>query len=157
VDFRSWFGQQLVNVFPKCAMEIRKFVGNSHKLMKDLKAEQRMKDLQEDKVLGDIFNGTKPPSLVKVLGLIWDYVKDVLGFGFLARERAGSPITKLDMLTILHTLYNPLGILIPFLVTGKLLVQECWRLDLAWKDNLTQQIENDWFRWQDQIDQLKGI
>jgi hypothetical protein len=138
--------QQLVDFFPKCAMEIRKFCGNSHKLMKDLRAEQRIEDLQDHKVLADIFNGTKPASLVKVLGLIWDYVRDVLGFNFSAMERAGSPITKVDMLTILHTLYDLLGILIPSLVTGKLLVRECWRLELAWKDNVPQQIENNWFK-----------
>jgi hypothetical protein len=97
--------QQLVDFFPKCAMEIRKFCGNSHKLMKDLRAEQRIEDLQDHKVLADIFNGTKPASLVKVLGLIWDYVRDVLGFNFSAMERAGSPITKVDMLTILHTFF----------------------------------------------------
>jgi hypothetical protein len=48
-------------------------------------------------------------------------------------------------------------VLIPFLITGKLQVQECWRLGLAWKDSVPQVMEEVWFKWQDQIDQIKGI
>jgi hypothetical protein len=63
----------------------------------------------------------------------------------------------MKMLVLLHTLYDPLGILIPFLITGKLLVQECWRLGLAWKDSVPQALEDQWFKWQDLIKELNDI
>jgi hypothetical protein len=63
----------------------------------------------------------------------------------------------MKMLILLHILYDPMGVLIPFLIIGKLQVQECWRLGLAWKDIVPQEIKEAWFKWQDQIDQLKGI
>jgi regulatory protein YycH of two-component signal transduction system YycFG len=63
----------------------------------------------------------------------------------------------MKMLQQLHTLFDPMGILIPFLITGKLLVQECWRLGLTWKDSIPQTLEDQWFKWEDQIDQLNDI
>jgi uncharacterized membrane protein YfbV (UPF0208 family) len=86
-----------------------------------------------------------------------DYVKDVLGFDFSDIERCESPVTKMKMLQQLRTLFDPMGILILFLITGKLLVQECWKLGLTWKDSVPQTLEEQWFKWEDQIDQLKNI
>jgi hypothetical protein len=119
--------QELIEFFPLCAMEIRKFMGNTHSVLKDLKAELRIKDLQEDLTLQEIIKAKRPTTKVKVLGLLWDYVQDVLKFYFTAVELAEMPITKMKMLILLHTLYDPLGILMPFCITGKLQMQDCWR------------------------------
>jgi hypothetical protein len=64
--------QELIEFFPMCAMEIRKFVGNTYSVLKDLKAEDRIKDLQEDLSLQEIFEAKRPTTKVKVLGLLWD-------------------------------------------------------------------------------------
>jgi hypothetical protein len=66
--------KQLREFFPECAMDIRKFVGNLLSIMKDLKPELRVKGLEDDKVLQDMFDKKVPPCKVKVLGLLWDYV-----------------------------------------------------------------------------------
>jgi hypothetical protein len=55
-------------------MEIRKFVGNTHSVLKDLKAELRIKDLQEDLTLQYIFEAKRPTAKVKMLSLLWNYV-----------------------------------------------------------------------------------
>jgi hypothetical protein len=103
---------QLIEFFPTCAMEIRKFAGNTYEILKDLESEQRIKDLQDSKNMKDMFDHKIPPAKLKVLGLLWDFVADLLGFDFDPVERAVSPITKMKMLVLLHTLYDPLGILI---------------------------------------------
>jgi hypothetical protein len=77
-------------------MEIRKFVGKSLSIMKDLKPELRVKGLEDKEVLQDLFDKKVPPCQVKVLGLLWDYVRDVIGFDFDAVEKAESPVTKMN-------------------------------------------------------------
>jgi hypothetical protein len=104
---------QLIGFFPLCPMEIRKFISNSHHIMKDLKSDLRIKDLQNDELY--------------------------------------------KMLQELHTLYDPMGILIPFLVTGKLLVQSCWKLGLTWQDHVPQDIKEQWLKWQNQISEFDNI
>jgi hypothetical protein len=138
-------------------MEIRKFVGNTYSVLKDLKAELSIKDLQEDLMLKEIFEAKRPTTKVKVLGLIWDYVQDVYKFDFTALERAEMPITKMKMLIILQMLYDPLGILIPFCITDKLQVQYCWQMGPLWKDNFLHHQETAWLKWQSQIDELSTI
>jgi hypothetical protein len=98
-----------------------------------------------------MFDKKVPPCKVKVLGLLWDYVRDVIGFDFDAVEKAESPVTKMNMLITLHSLYYPQGVLIPFFITGKLQVQNCWHMGLAWKENVPKELEMEWFKWQDQI------
>jgi hypothetical protein len=123
---------------------------NTHSVLKDLKAELRIKDLQEDLTLQEIFE-------VKVLGLLWDYVQDVLKFDFTGVELAEMSIRKMKMLILLHTFYDQLGIIIPFCITGKLQVQDCWQRGLLWKDNLPLDQETAWLKWQSQIEELSTI
>jgi hypothetical protein len=86
--------QQLIEFFPTCAMDILKFVGNKFSLINDLKPEQRIKDLQDTQVFKYIFEGKRPLSKVKVLGLLWNY-RDIIGFDFTDVERPISLITKI--------------------------------------------------------------
>jgi hypothetical protein len=148
---------QPINFFPLCAMDIRTFVANSYDIMTDLKPEQRVKYLEDNEILKHFFKGQIPVTKIKILGLIWDYVLDYIKFNFTSVERLQRPITKLKMLQLLHSLYNPLGILIPFLIMAKLLIQNCCRIGLTWKDELPLQMEKDWFAWQEQIEQLGDI
>jgi hypothetical protein len=120
---------QLREFFPEYAMDIRKFVRNSLSIMKDPKPELRVKGLEDNEVLQDMFDKKVPPCKVKVLGLLWDYVRDVIGFDFDAVEKAESPVTKMNMLITLHYLYDPQGVLIPFFITGKLQVHNCCAWD----------------------------
>jgi hypothetical protein len=87
--------------------------------MKDLKPELRVKGLEDNEVLQDMFDKKVPPCKVKVLGLLWDYVRDVIGFDFDAVEKAESPVTKMNMLITLHSLYDPQGVLISFFIAVK--------------------------------------
>jgi hypothetical protein len=63
---------QLIGFFPLCAMEIRKFISNSYHVMRDLKSDLRIKDLQDDELLKDIFEGKVEPSKVKVLRFVME-------------------------------------------------------------------------------------
>jgi hypothetical protein len=148
---------QLIAFFPLCAMEIRKSVGYSLELMQNLKPELRIKDLQAMDVLNDIFSGKCPPSKVKVLGLMWVYIADTIRFDFSNVDPAKIPITKMNMRVILHTLYDPMGILIPFFIPGKILDQDSWQMGLTWKDKIPKHMEEAWLKWQDQIPQLSNI
>jgi hypothetical protein len=83
--------------FPECAMDISKFVGNLLSLMMDLKPELRVKGLEDNSVLQDMFDKKIPPCKVKVLGLLWGYVRDVIGFDFDTVKKAESPVSKMMM------------------------------------------------------------
>jgi hypothetical protein len=66
------------------------------------------------------------------------------------------PPDKMKLIRILHSLYDLLGVLIPFTITGKLTLQLCSRLGLTWKAKLPDEILDVWQPWTEQIQDLNG-
>ena len=68
----------------------------------------------------------------KVLGVIWDLKEDALCISM----KAGSvPKNKRQLLSSIASIFDPLGIVSPLVLEGRLLLQEACRLNLDWDDN----------------------
>jgi hypothetical protein len=96
-----------------------------------------------------------PPSQ-NILGIPWNYVTDMMFFNFTNLEDPTEPLDKMRMLTALHLLYDPGGVLIPFTITGKLALQMCSRYGLSWKAELPMEIREAWAPWYLQIKEING-
>ena len=51
------------------------------------------------------------------------------------------------MHNIVSKLFDPLGIIEPFSVKGKILLQELWKMKLGWDDAIPLQSVEDWRKW----------
>ncbi len=81
------------------------------------------------------FNNADTLSL---LGLSWTPRTDQLGVSIKCSEvesQIGS--TKRTILSFVSKIFNPLGILSPVTVTGKILIQDLWREELKWDDQVS--------------------
>jgi hypothetical protein len=107
-------------------------------------------------VLRAIFAGTQEPPSLKILGIAWNYVKDKMYFDFTTLMSPKMLLNKMELLRILHSLYDPMGILIPFTITGKLALQMCSRQGLTWKAKLPDDIREAWDPWMAQVQELNG-
>lgn len=67
----------------------------------------------------------------KVLGLKWNPTPDVLSIS-VPENLEISPVTKRKILSIVAQCYDPLGLINPVIVKGKLLVQKLWVLKMDW-------------------------
>jgi hypothetical protein len=107
---------ELSDFFPNhCAMHRRKFVVNDKKLMLKIPNDDRIEALKEDTVVEEIFSGNREQPSVKILGISWNYVTDQMYFDFstvIGIGKVGKVLDKLILLSILHSLYDPLGVLI---------------------------------------------
>jgi hypothetical protein len=132
---------ELSDFFPKhCAMYIQKFVVSDKELMLKIPNDDRIQALKEDEVVEDIFSGKLEQPSVKILGISWNYVTDRMYFDFSTLINAGCVgkiLDKLILLSILHSLYDPLGVLIPFTIIGKLAMQLCWKLGVILESKVT--------------------
>jgi hypothetical protein len=148
---------QLTDFFLKhCAMYIRKYIVNDEDMMLQLPPDDRIAALHDDATIRDVFSRKiKQPSF-KILGIPWDYVSNKLFFNFSAKVMPMVFLDKLKMLSILHSLYDPLGILLPFRLIGKLIMQLCWKLGLTWKSKLPDDVLLKWQPWGEQIPELTG-
>ena len=82
-------------------------------------------------------------KLRTALGIGWRTDDDVL----LIKVDVKAANSKSDMLSSLASIYDPLGLIAPLLVQGKLLLQEAVRLKIPWNDTLTPVLRQKWENW----------
>ncbi|XP_072400991.1 uncharacterized protein [Diabrotica undecimpunctata] len=72
----------------------------------------------------------------KILGLKWNPIVDTIKISANTSIDL-EPITKRRVLSCISSCYDPLGIVNPLIVNGKLLMQELWKLRVNWDDPIT--------------------
>ena len=72
-------------------------------------------------------------SSVKILGLYWHPQTDVIKFKP-QPPHSGSKLTKRIILSEIAQLFDPLGLISPFTVRSKMLMQELWLVKLSWDE-----------------------
>ncbi|XP_042911003.1 uncharacterized protein [Parasteatoda tepidariorum] len=85
-----------------------------------------------------------------VLGMKWNLVSDELSCKMplnlvTVNEKA---VTKRLLLSIINSIYDPIGFTAPALLLPKFLLQEAWREKLSWEDALSAQLEQKYRRWE---------
>ena len=90
----------------------------------------------------------------RTLGLIWDPEHDKLMIRTHIKER---PMTKRGLLSVLGSVFDPLGILAPVILKGKILFQMEVRQGKDWDDPLDYEVRNLWEKWQNDLPSLENF
>ena len=80
----------------------------------------------------------------KALGVSWGVEADTRGFCVMPTEK---PATRRGILSTVSSLYDPLGMTAPYVLTGKLIVQDCCRLKLTWDECVPDDLCERWRSW----------
>ena len=60
-------------------------------------------------------------------------------------------MTRRGILSTVAPVYDPLGFLAPFVLTGKQLLQEMCKQGAGWDDPLTEELQSRWERWTEDL------
>ena len=85
---------------------------------------------------------TKDGSVSKVLGLKWNTREDRLILKHV--DYQGDVTTKRELVSEAAKLYDVLGLWLPVTIRSRLLIQDVWKLDVGWDENLPLDILNQW-------------
>ena len=92
------------------------------------------------------------------LGIRWSILEDCF---HLESKIKSSPFTKRGVLSVIGSLFDPLGIIAPIVLRGKLLHREFLRepthSHLDWDDPLPLHLKSDWDAWVDQLRDIPNI
>ncbi|GBM11079.1 hypothetical protein AVEN_206495-1 [Araneus ventricosus] len=155
-DIESAFKTSLeaFNIFKDASMNLRKWKTNSV----ELRDRWRKEGLEiDDSNYSVNDNSTLTPC--KVLGLSWDSDLDIFYFDaqnlekFLSRRIN----TKRYILQVAGRIFDPLGILGPFTIKIKCMIQEIWCLGLDWDDPIPKQLTTAMNEWCEDIKDLHLI
>ncbi|XP_044163003.1 uncharacterized protein LOC122947631 [Acropora millepora] len=85
----------------------------------------------------------------RALGVSWDTNSDCFVYGVVKRNIAD---TRRKMLSLIASLFDPIGFLAPFLVRAKILLQRMWQCGVGWDDVLPSELLEEWSQWQEELD-----
>ncbi|KAL5018700.1 hypothetical protein ScPMuIL_004422 [Solemya velum] len=105
--------QQLSELWGKAIMLARKWLSNSQDVLQKIPVQDRASEV-------DLSKSELPNQ--KTLGILWIAAKD--NFTFKAKDCTEEKLTKRILLSKIVTLFDPLGFLAPFIIRGKMILQE---------------------------------
>lgn len=89
----------------------------------------------------------------RALGLQWSVESDKFMFRTLVQEW---PQTRRGILSVVSSLYDPLGFLAPFTMPTKLMLQEICRRNLKWDDQISPSFSRQWSGWLSDLQKMSG-
>ena len=88
------------------------------------------------------------------LGLLWDIQRDVFVYKFMD---SGKPITKRGVLSVVHSLFDPMGFLAPVIIVGKLILREITDYKCDWDEPIPVKIQSRWSKWITSLQNLEEV
>ncbi|XP_055590641.1 uncharacterized protein LOC129742723 [Uranotaenia lowii] len=153
---------ELVNqvrlVHSKGGFEIRNFASNSNEVLDQL---GEVRDMQRKALyLETGLNTVEKPE--RVLGMIWNPQEDVFTFDALQIEALRQmditePPTKRQVLKIIMSVFDPLGLIAHFVIHGKILMQEIWKYGCDWDECIPAELQETWLQWSEKLKQLNQV
>ena len=119
--------RQAIEVFELASMPLREWASNSEEMNQVFQNE-------------GIF--TKAKQQLKTLGYDWDFTTDKW---ILAQVSFGiENVSKQSILSDICSVYDPLGLANPAMVSARILIQKCWDIGIQWKTPLPEDLSSEW-------------
>ena len=101
-------------------------------------------------------NPSQPPAAGKVLGAGYDHSTDSLFVR--VTDKANMEVkTQRDMLKLVHSVFDPLGMCSPYVLKGRMYYQLANSANLGWDKKLPDEILEPFKKWQSTMGHLKDI
>ena len=84
----------------------------------------------------------------------WNISKDTLG---VQTKIAENPSTRRGLLSVLSSIYDPLGLRGPFLLKGRLIIQQLCRDRLGWDETIDKKSSYEWLKWKNTLVAMENI
>ncbi|XP_062715911.1 uncharacterized protein LOC134291768 [Aedes albopictus] len=149
------FALQVKEVHAKAGFHIRNWMSSSKEVL------SRVGDTAEEQIKS--FRIHTSSTSERVLGMNWIPDADEFAFTGLFRDELmpllhGDVIpTKRQLLQVVMSVFDSLGLVSLVIVHGKILIQNVWRANIEWDGKLTSDLFIEWRRWIDLLGQLDAI
>ncbi|KAJ8037714.1 hypothetical protein HOLleu_18605 [Holothuria leucospilota] len=140
--------RQMRELTGKGGFHLTKWVSNSRAVLNAIPESERAErvkslDMDKDKLPVD-----------RALGVMWCVESDQFQFRVTVNQR---PYTRKGILSIMASVYDPLGFLAPFVLVAKRILQDLCKIKLAWDDDIPNEHLTCWKRWLAELPKLKDF
>ena len=141
---------ELKTLCSRGGFELTKYVSNKEEALDGIPPEDRDGRATEKGL--DLAEETR---VKKALGVTWNLERDTLGFCVNVRQM--EVVTRRRILSVISSVYDPLGVAGPFVLRGKLMLQELIALKIGWDDAVTPSQERKWTIWLEDLPKLEAL
>ena len=138
--------QEITELVAAGRFRLTKWLSNSREVLEAIPASERA------------FTSTDLSMTVlpteRTLGVIWNTEEDTMSFRV---TETHAPETKREVLRQTASLFDPLGIVAPFILRAKVLMQHLWTLNLTWDERLAETESKTWENWPEELKLLKEV
>ncbi|XP_055589065.1 uncharacterized protein LOC129741367 [Uranotaenia lowii] len=99
----------------------------------------------------------------RLLGMIWQPSSDVFSFPVQFCKEIADLVncktipTKRQLLKLVMSLYDPLGLISVFTIHGKIIIQEVWRERIDWDEQIPTEIFTKWKQWLSALPDIESL
>ena len=132
----------------KGGFHITKWISNDRRVLNTIPKEERASEIQELN-----FEKDSLPN-ERALGILWCAETDMFGYNIAIKDR---PPTKRGVLSIVSSVYDPLGFVSPVILIAKQLLQDLCRQKIGWDDVILPKQMKQWQGWLDDLPKLSSF
>ena len=94
------------------------------------------------------------PLEERALGVYWRVEDDAFSYNI---KKMDKPHTRRGLLSMLSSVYDPLGLAGPFILKARRIVQELCHENYKWDDPIPEQQEEEWKQWTTELEQMEEV
>ena len=127
--------KNIINMCRSGEFNFTKFKSNSKELLVSVPDKRRpgVKDL----------NLLRAVTVERALDIQWNISKDYFSFKIRFNRRN---VTKKVMLSIIRSIYDPLGFTSPFVLEGRQLLQHLCNQNVQWDETVDKELKSQWIK-----------
>ncbi|CAI5683011.1 unnamed protein product [Oreochromis niloticus] len=130
----------------KGGLRLHKFNSNEEAALSNLDPSERAATIEP--------HGFDPSPSECALGIQWSIKDDTFSFNISLKDQSS---TRRGCLSVIASLYDPLGFIAPFSLSGKHILQELCHRGIGWDDPLPEDVKPRWEKWINGLFKLKEV
>ncbi|XP_039904599.1 uncharacterized protein LOC120744346 [Simochromis diagramma] len=128
-------------------LHLHKFVSNDKEVLAAIPQEEQAKAKDQDMALGEL-------HIERALGVQWCIEADEFQFRVQVKD---NPLTRRGVLSIVASVFDPLGFVAPFILIGKQILQTLCKDKVNWDEDLPDHILPQWEAWLRDLPKLAAL
>ena len=137
---------ELRELLSKGGFRLTKWISNSRDVINCVPETERAPSVK------DLDFSNNPALTERALGVQWNVQKDTFSYKIAKRER---PITRRGILSIICSVYDPLGFASPCILPAKAIQQDLCLKGLGWDDQIPGPCKQKWEAWLKDLPKLE--
>ncbi|OXA41945.1 Gag-Pro-Pol polyprotein [Folsomia candida] len=143
-------------VHSKGGFNLCNWLSNSREVMQEIPEELRAKSVKS-------LDFSSGQHVERVLGLFWRHDEDSFTFSltYLKAQsdvlKGGRLPSKTEVLSLVMSLYDPLGFLSILTIRAKMIIQKCWTSETGWDDVIPEETREFWRKWLEELQNIANF